>query len=78
MEKIDIGLDIDRLNIKTPKGGKPTWVFLMSYQDMIIGSVTFYSQESFDEFKSNYKKLPIENWGSLIMHIDLMPEENKS
>ena len=60
----------DRVSIKTPKGGTPSYVFVMAVNDVIIGSVTFTTENELKLFQDNYKLLHKHGFGSVQLNID--------
>jgi hypothetical protein len=57
--------------IKTPKCGKDTFIYLLTYKDDIFGTIKFDNKIVFEQFKENYNNLPEKDgWGSIILTID--------
>lgn len=60
----------DKVNIKTPKGGKPTWVVVPACKDEVLGSLTFHDHVILDLFLAKYRELDAHGFGLLTFSID--------
>ena len=62
---------MNKLSIKTPRGGHELWVLLLTKDDDIIGNVKFNDYESLIKFKNAYSSLPTDSWGTVELSFDI-------
>ena len=61
---------VDHVKIDTPKGGTPTYVFIIGVRDNILGSVTFTNKNDYEIFNENFNLLYKHGFSSIKLDID--------
>jgi hypothetical protein len=62
---------MNKLQIRTPKGGEPIYYLILTKDDDFIGNVKFRDYESFIKFKNAYSSLPVGEWGTIQLDFDV-------
>ena len=65
------------VNIKTPKSGTPTHLFVISLRDEVIGNIIFNNSTDLKLFEDMYDALQTVGFGSIRLDIDVS-EENEA